>query len=175
MRITAGKLRHRNIDMTNLETTRETQDKVRMAIFNILGQYFDGGVCLDLFAGSGAMGIEAYSRGMDSIYLNDINMDALNVCKKNCQSLGINDVVFTHYDYKNFKDNINQKFDLIILDPPYKMNNVSEILLSIIPLLKKNGTIVFEMANETEYPTEIEGLKALKDKKYGIKKVVVYR
>lgn len=175
MRITAGKLRHRNIDMTNLETTRETQDKVRMAIFNILGQYFDGGVCLDLFAGSGAMGIEAYSRGMDSIYLNDINIDALNVCKKNCSSLGINDVVFTHYDYKNFKDNISQKFDLIILDPPYKMNNVSEILLSIIPLLKKNGTIVFEMANETEYPTEIEGLKALKDKKYGIKKVIVYR
>ena len=175
MRITAGKLRHRNIDMTNLETTRETQDKDRMAIFNILGQYFDGGVCLDLFAGSGAMGIEAYSRGMDSIYLNDINIDALNVCKKNCSSLGINDVVFTHYDYKNFKDNISQKFDLIILDPPYKMNNVSEILLTIIPLLKKNGTIVFEMANETEYPTEIEGLKALKDKKYGIKKVIVYR
>ena len=52
MRITAGKLRHRLIDMTNLDTTRETQDKVRMAIFNILGQYFDGGICLDLFAGS---------------------------------------------------------------------------------------------------------------------------
>ena len=73
MRITAGKLRHRIIDMTNLETTRETQDKVRMAIFNILGQYFEGGVCLDLFAGSGAMAIEAYSRGMEKIYLNDIS------------------------------------------------------------------------------------------------------
>ena len=175
MRITAGKLRHRIINMTNLETTRETQDKVRMAIFNILGQYFEGGVCLDLFAGSGAMAIEAYSRGMDTIYLNDINNDALNVCKKNCEALGIHDAVFTHYDYADFKNNINQKFDLIILDPPYKMNNVSEILLSIIPLLKKNGTIVFEMANETEYPKEFESLKAIKDKKYGIKKVIVYR
>ena len=121
------------------------------------------------------MAIEEYSRGINNIVMNDININALNVCKKNCSSLGINDVVFTHYDYANFKNNINQKFDLIILDPPYKMNNVSEILLSIIPLLKKNGRIVFEMANETEYPEEIEGLKAIKDKKYGIKKVIVYR
>ena len=149
MRITAGKLRHRIIDMTNLETTRETQDKVRMAIFNILGQYFEGGVCLDLFAGSGAMAIEAYSRGMEKIYLNDINLDALNVCKKNCESLGIHEAVFTHYDYADYKSNINQKFDLIILDPPYKMNNVSAILSSIYPLLKDKGTIVFEIAAET--------------------------
>jgi 16S rRNA (guanine966-N2)-methyltransferase len=65
MRITSGKFRHRIIKMTGLETTRETQDKVRMAIFNMIGQFFDGGICLDLFAGSGAMALEAISRGMD--------------------------------------------------------------------------------------------------------------
>lgn len=175
MRITAGRLRHRNINMTNLETTRETQDKVRMAIFNVLGQYFDGGFCLDLFAGSGAMAIEAYSRGMDKIYINDINKNALEVCKNNCKSLGINDAVFTNYDYINYKDNINQKFDLIILDPPYKMNDIKSILESIIPLIKDSGTIVFEMANESIYPEGIEGFKAIKDKKYGIKKVIFYK
>ena len=53
MRVVGGKLRHRNINMTNLETTRETQDKVREAIFNMIGPYFDGGIALDLFAGSG--------------------------------------------------------------------------------------------------------------------------
>ena len=73
MRITAGELRHRVIEMTNLDTTRETQDKVRMAIYNLLGQYFSGGVLLDLFAGSGAMAIEGYSRGFDKIVMNDLN------------------------------------------------------------------------------------------------------
>ena len=89
MRIVAGKLRHRIIEMTNLETTRETQDKVRGAIFNMIGPYFDGGICLDLFAGSGALGIEAYSRGMSQVYLNDLNKNALAICKKNCASLNI--------------------------------------------------------------------------------------
>lgn len=175
MRITAGKLRHRLIDMTNLDTTRETQDKVRMAIFNILGQYFDGGVCLDLFAGSGAMGIEAYSRGMDQIYLNDINSKALDICKKNCKSLGIDNAIFTNYDYINYKDKINTKFDLIILDPPYKMDNIEEILTNVYPLLKDSGKIAFEMAVESKYPEAIMDLIAIKDKKYGIKKVIIYK
>ena len=175
MRITAGKLRHRLIDMTNLETTRETQDKVRMAIFNMLGQYFDSGVCLDLFAGSGAMAIEAYSRGMDKIYINDINIKALDVCKKNCKSLGISDAIFTNYDYNIYSNNINQLFDLIILDPPYKMDDVEGILNSIMKNTKDNTIIVFEMANETVYPQNINGFSVIKDKKYGIKKVIIYK
>ena len=175
MRITAGKLRHRIIDMTNLETTRETQDKVRMAVFNMLGQYFESGTCLDLFAGSGAMAIEAYSRGMDKIYLNDINNKALEICKKNCKSLGINDAIFTNYDYINYSKNINEKFDLIILDPPYKMDDIENILNSIISLTNDNTTIVFEMSNETIYPEEFMGFKAIKNKKYGIKKVIIYK
>ena len=76
MRITSGKYRHRIIKMTGLDTTRETQDKVRMAIFNMIGQFFDGGVCLDLFTGSGAMALEALSRGMEKAYLNDLNLNS---------------------------------------------------------------------------------------------------
>lgn len=59
MRVVAGKYRHRIIQMTQLDTTRETQDLVRGAIFNMIGPYFEGGTALDLFSGSGAMGIEA--------------------------------------------------------------------------------------------------------------------
>lgn len=62
MRVVAGKYRHRIIQMTQLDTTRETQDLVRGAIFNMIGPYFEGGTALDLFSGSGAMGIEALSR-----------------------------------------------------------------------------------------------------------------
>ena len=176
MRITTGKLRHRIIKMTNLETTRETQDKVRMAIFNMLGQYFDGGVCLDLFAGSGAMGIEAYSRGMSLVYLNDLNKDALKICKENCISLGILDYFkLYNLDYKEFTSKIDQKFDLIILDPPYKMDNINEIIESIYPLTKNGTNVIFEMSTNSIYPESFNDLKLIKVKKYGIKNVGLYR
>ncbi len=175
MRIVAGKYRHRIIEMTNLETTRETQDKVRMAIYNMIGPYFDGGVCLDLFAGSGAMGIEALSRGMDYLYLNDLNKDALNVCKKNCTSLGIKEVKYYNLDYKAFYNTVDIKYDLIILDPPYKMVNVEEILELSLNKLNNDGLIVFEMGIDTKFPEEINGLSLIKNKTYGIKRVVVYR
>lgn len=175
MRIVGGKLRHRNIKMTNLETTRETQDKVRQAIYNMIGPYFDGGVCLDLFAGSGAMGIEAYSRGMDKIYLNDLNKLALDVCKENCKSLGISNVEFSNLDYLEFINSCKVKFDLIILDPPYRMDDIKAILDSVNPLLNEKGLIVFEMGKESIYPLEHNDLELIKDKTYGIKRVVVYR
>lgn len=175
MRIVAGKLRHRIIDMTNLDTTRETQDKVRGAIYNMIGPYFDGGVALDLFAGSGAMGIEAYSRGINKIYLNDLNNEALNVCKKNCKSLGINDVVFTNMDYQGFLDNNKVLFDLIILDPPYKMDNTEDILKACYDSVNDKGIVVFEMKLESFEPKSYKNLYYVKTKPYGIKKVVIYR
>ena len=129
MRIIAGKYRHRIIEMTNLESTRETQDKVRGAIFNMVGPYFDGGNALDLFAGSGALGIEAYSRGISKVWLNDLNKNALDVCKKNVNSLQIkNDFIFTNLHYTVFCQNTNVKFNLVLLDPPYKMDNIFDII-----------------------------------------------
>lgn len=176
MRIVAGKLRHRIIDMTNLETTRETQDKVRGAIYNMIGPYFDGGNCLDLFAGSGAMGIEAYSRGMNKFTLNDLNKAAIGVCKRNCKSLGILDYCnLTNMDYKDFCKNTKEKFSLIILDPPYKMDDISSILEEVYPLLDSYGIIVYEMGIDSKYPLEFHDMELWKNKEYGIKRVCVYR
>lgn len=175
MRIVGGKFRHRNILMTNLETTRETQDKVREAIYNMIGPYFDGGICLDLFAGSGAMGIEAFSRGIEEIHLNDLNAKALDICRINCKSLNISEVQFFNMDYKDFIKNCSYKYDLIILDPPYKLNNIIEILSEILLLIKIGGIVVFEMAKDSKYPSELDSLKLIKDKVYGIKRVVIYR
>ncbi|MBR4496653.1 MAG: 16S rRNA (guanine(966)-N(2))-methyltransferase RsmD [Acholeplasmatales bacterium] len=175
MRIVAGKFRHRIIDMCNLETTRETQDSVREAIFNMIGPYFDGGICLDLFAGSGRMALEAYSRGMEKIYLNDLNNKALEVSRKNALKLGINDAYFYNLDYKEFLNKIDVKFDLIILDPPYKMNNIDDIINDTKKVLNDKGLIVFEMAKESKYKDSYDNLKLKKDKTYGIKRVLVYK
>lgn len=175
MRVVGGRLRHRVIQMTNLETTRETQDKVREAVFNMIGPYFDGGCCLDLFAGSGAMAIEAYSRGMSEIVMNDIHSAAVAVCKKNCGALGIEAAEFTNLDYRQFLLQNTKEFDLIILDPPYKMENTEEILNGISIFVKPGGLVVFEMKKESPYPAEFGQLTLIKDKCYGIKRVAVYR
>jgi len=172
MRITAGNLRHRIIKMTNLDTTRETQDKVRMAIFNMLGQYFDGGIALDLFAGSGAMGLEAISRGMDKIIFNDINSSACKIIKENIDSLKITNYELYNLDYVNFFKNNKTKFDYIFLDPPYKLNDIDSILELSFNSLKEGGLIIFEMAKESTYDSK---WKVIKEKSYGIKKVIIFK
>lgn len=176
MRINAGKYKNHNIDITGLETTRETSDKVRQAIFNLIGQFFDGEVILDLFTGSGAMALEALSRGAGSAYLNDININALNVAKKNALKLKCSENCnFTNLDFKDFLSKSNTKFDIIFLDPPYKMNNVDEILslISDNNLLNDKGIISFEMEKSTNPISKY--FTILKDRNYGIKRVVIYK
>lgn len=175
MRVIAGKLRHRTIEMTNLETTRETQDKVRGAIFNMIGPYFDGGYALDLFAGSGAMAIEAYSRGVERIFLNDIEPKAIAVCKANCQRLHIEEASFCVSDYQKYLKNLSVQMDLIFLDPPYMLNQIEAILALTEPVLREHGIVVFEMAKESVYPVSLASLKLVKEKCYGIKRVAIYQ
>lgn len=179
MRINAGKFRNHNIEMTNLETTRETSDKVRQAIFNLIGQFFDGGVALDLFAGSGAMGFEAYSRGISKVYLNDINQKALDICRANARKLKCEeDITFINKDFKDALEGLKGiKFDLIMLDPPYKMDDVDSMLriISDLDLLNEDGYITFEMNKDTKCSDIVGKYHIEKDRTYGIKRVVIYR
>ena len=172
MRITSGIYRHRIINMTNLDTTRETQDKVRMAIFNMLGQYFDGGIGLDLFAGSGAMGLEGLSRGLDLVVFNDINPKAIQVVKDNINSLKITNYEICNLDYVEFYKKNKHKYDYIFLDPPYALNDIDSILDLSMAHLNEGGLIIFEMAKESKFSDKYT---VLKEKSYGIKKVVIFK
>lgn len=175
MRIVGGTLRHRIIKQTNLETTRETQDKVREAIFNSIGPYFTGGVALDLFCGSGAMAIEAYSRGIKEIYLNDINYKALACAKDNLDSLKVTNYHLTNLDYQLFLKKNLIAFDYIFLDPPYAFDDVISIFkdLYLSKALKVGTIIVFEMATTTK-ALDYENIRFYKERTYGKKKVCYY-
>ncbi len=175
MRVIAGTLRHRKIEETNLESTRETQDRVREAIFNSLGGYLDGETALDLFCGSGAMAIEAYSRGIKKVYLNDLNPLACDCAKRNLKNLDIKNYYLSNADYRKFLALNKVEFDYIFVDPPYAMDDTLEIL-EVLASSKalKNGTIItFEMDIKTE-ARELVNIKILKEKKYGRKKVIFY-
>ena len=177
MRIISGKHRSRVIKMVDIDTTRETTDKVRGAIFNLLSFYPIQGVCLDLFSGSGAMGLEALSRGCEKAYFNDLGKKAYNTTKENCRALGYSSNVFiTNLDYRQALKLYKEQFDFIFLDPPYKLDCCNEIVEYIGEnnLLKPDGVIVCEVDKDT-IVNETECFEIYKQKDYGIRTVYILR
>lgn len=150
-------------------------------IFNVLGQYFDSGVALDLFAGSGAMGIEALSRGMTQCYFVDKNRNPIQTIKDNLDSLGIEigkDAFLFQQDYRSFLETHKvPKFDLIFLDPPYAMNVIPEILQLVAEkrLLSDSGIIITEIDKNTQLNTRIRGIMCYKEVLAGNSRFAFYR
>ena len=169
MRIVGGKYRSRNIEFpTNQEITRPTKDVVREGIFSAL--YFDiaNAVVLDLFAGSGSMGLESLSRGAKYVYFVDKDKNAINIINKNIRTLNeSSNSEVLQYDYKDALNCFIERkirFDIVILDPPYKLDVIEEIINILInnELLKEHGIIVIE----TDYTLALEDDRFVKNKNY---------
>ena len=146
MRIIAGKHKSRILKTLEGMNTRPMTDRMKESIFNCIGPYFDDLTVLDLFGGSGALSLEAISRGCAHSTIIDNSRDAIRVISENVNSLKENDKVsiFTS-DYKlALKKLANESFDIIFLDPPYRMNIVSEIIEYILEnkMINKDGYIV---------------------------------
>ncbi|HWV39489.1 MAG TPA: 16S rRNA (guanine(966)-N(2))-methyltransferase RsmD [Vulgatibacter sp.] len=123
MRIVAGSAKGRRLAAPAGTGTRPTSDRIRESIFDILGQRFDGGAVLDLFAGSGAMGLEAISRGAERAVLVERGREAAAICEANAASLGFRDrVEVLRADAAGALRTLEgrgARFDLVFLDPPY--------------------------------------------------------
>ena len=178
MRVISGKLKGRVLKGYNIEGTRPTMDRVKESLFASIQDYIDDSIVLDLFAGSGNLGIEAISNGASRVYFVDNNRECIKVINDNINTFKINNQsVVLNKDYKDalnyFKNNI--KFDIIFIDPPYKYNIRNELLDIILNnnLLNDNGIIVFEYSNDEEIITS--NFKLLKNKKYGDKYISIYR
>lgn len=175
MRIISGKHRSRIIKMVGIETTRETTDKVRGAIFNLISFHRPTGIVLDLFSGSGAMGLEALSRGYEFAYFNDINKKAYQTTKDNVIALGYEkNTSITNLDYKKALTSYKNKFNVVFLDPPYKLDCCNEIINYIDEnnLLEEEGLIICEVDLNTKV-NETNNYMIIKERDYGIRKVYV--
>ena len=178
MRVIAGQYRSRKIKEVKSNKTRPTTDKNKESLFNSLGQYFDGETVLDIFAGSGALGIEALSRGAKTAYFIDNFQIAINTIKDNIKSLGIeSDSVVIKQDVFSFLNNTEKHFDLIIADPPYALQKYHELLELIVSrqLLSNDGIIVFEADKQTVLPEEYNNVYKYKEKILGHTKIGFYR
>lgn len=165
------------LDGTKLYTleglaTRPTLDRVKESIFNIIQNDIVGANVLDLFSGSGAMALEAISRGAKHAVLCDKSKDAINIINKNVEKTHSKDKVSVYNsDFEECLNKIQgQKFDLIFLDPPYKTNLVKESIQKIINLnlIGENSKIIIE-TDSKEIVDSIQNLdiKIIDTRKYG--------
>ena len=179
MKIISGKYKGRNIEGFDIDGTRPTMDRVKESLFATIQNYIDDSIVLDLFAGSGNLGFEALSEGAKEAYLVDHNFKEIKTIEKNINTIKIEDAYPINIDYKKallYFSEKNIKFDLIFLDPPYKTNYIEESIIKIneYNLLKDDGLIVCESDNLDKiiYPRDY---KAVKDKKYGDKYIVLLK
>ena len=173
MRVVAGKYRGKKLKEFDLQTTRPTLDRVKESIFNLIQFDIQGSVVLDLFSGTGALGIEAISRGAEKTFLVDYNNDAIKIINENLKGIEANYIVVKN-DYLTFLENTNEKFDIVLLDPPYNTDyGVKSIEILIAKnLLNSNAIIIFETSENKIVNFNYEGF-TVKQKKYG--SVMVYK
>ncbi len=181
MRVISGDFRGRRLAMVPGATTRPTADKVKESMFNMIGPYFDGGNALDLYAGTGGLGIEAVSRGMDHATLVDSAYAAVKTIKENVALTKAEDRFTVLKEpvaraISNFGAQGTQ-FDLIMMDPPYAQQKVLAQLEEFASqgIIKPGGRLLIETGIELEYPETIPGYAILRRQTYAVAQVVILR
>ncbi|RWR08212.1 16S rRNA (guanine(966)-N(2))-methyltransferase RsmD [Siminovitchia fortis] len=180
MRVISGNCKGRKLKSVPGKSTRPTTDKMKETIFNWIGPYFSGGSCLDLYAGSGGIGLEALSRGMDFAIFVDNNKQAIHTIKTNVSICGMDDKceIYNNDSERALRaiDKRKLQFDLIFLDPPYKRQKLESLLEMIEKksLLKQSGCIICEHDPEVALPETIGGLEQVKSASYGMSSLAMY-
>jgi 16S rRNA (guanine966-N2)-methyltransferase len=174
MRIIAGKYRGRVIEMVQSDLTKETSDRVREAVFNVLGGYIHGRV-LDLFSGSGAYALESISRGAEMAVCVDNQQKAYETIIKNAKTLDVlNQMEILYMDAHVYIKNSKALFDYIFIDPPYLYPNYDQLISDLSPLLSKEGQLIVETHKKVTLNKTYDTLNQVFLRVYGIKKITMY-
>ena len=177
MRIIAGAFKGRKLHPPSDKSVRPTPDRVKEALFSILGNHVNDAIVVDLFAGSGSLGLEALSRGALRCYFGDNSRDSIRLIHENvshCKAESASRIIFG--DYRNVLGQIKEKIDIVFLDPPYGKNLWEEVveLLSESKLMNEDGLAVLEHPKEIELPQEIHGFRKIKEARYGTVVLSIY-
>ncbi|WP_010269711.1 16S rRNA (guanine(966)-N(2))-methyltransferase RsmD [Paenibacillus senegalensis] len=181
MRVISGTARGRPLKAVPGEGTRPTTDKVKEAVFSILNPYLQGGWVLDLFAGTGGLGIEALSRGMDHAVFIDLERKSVEVIRHNIDTAGFREQaeVYRNEAQRALKALAKRevKFALVFLDPPYRLKTMEELLLKLVgyELLEPEAIIVAEHDRSNRYPETVDGLQQIRRADYGDTAITIYQ
>ena len=178
MRVISGKARGVSLMTPKGELTRPTADRVKEALFSIIQFDLPGAKVLDLFGGTGQLGIEALSRGAKHAVFVDSREDACRLIKENLKRTKLeSDASVVRSDYLQYLNRCKDKFDIVILDPPYAevfLENALNIITEI-DILQSGGIIIAERPLGKDLPWDFEGFTRSKDYKYGQILLTIYR
>lgn len=180
LRIIGGDLKRKKINTLEGSDTRPTSDRVREALFNILSNQVRNKNVLDLFSGTGALGLESLSRGAGACVFIDANKKAIQIIKKNISSCNLDKKtqVITWNILKNLNclQSMKTPFDLVFLDPPYHLDYIPQTLtnLQAAGCLKNDATIVIEHSVKEPIRQDFSNFKGYDQRKYGKTNVSFY-
>lgn len=176
MKITSGEFKYRNIEIPH--GIRPTTEKVREAVFSMIREWIPGSAVLDLFAGSGAMGLEALSRGADKCWFCELNRQNFRILLNNIANCKAGErAIAYNCDFKSALSRIHEKVDVVIMDPPYDQLSYYDDAFAIMQengLLVEDSIVIAEHLFENKLAENYGNLSKIKEKKYGTIGVDVY-
>ena len=176
MRIITGKARAVKLDTLDGLATRPTAEKVKEAIFSMIQFDIEGRRVLDLFAGSGQLGIEALSRGAESAVFVDNMKKSLDCISKNLENTGLKSKAeVVNGDFDSYLSRTNKKFDIVFLDPPYYKGLIEKSVEKLFDVTSDYCTLVCESALDDLPPEEMFGFHLKKRYRYGKVSVGIYK
>lgn len=176
MRVITGIARGKRLVTPDTYDVRPTSDKVKEALFSALQFDIEGRRVLDLFAGSGQLGIEALSRGAKSCVFVDNSRASINLVKKNLEITGLLDFAkVIQSDFSSFAAMCRDTFDIAFLDPPYAAGIMTDAIKAVLPLMSDYGMIICEYPPEVDIPQEIGGFSVYRTYRYGKINAAIYR
>ena len=176
MRVITGKARGVVLKTPDGMSTRPTTDRVKEALFSIIQFDIPGAKILDLFGGTGQLGIEALSRGASGCVFVDKNIEAVQVIKRNLQHTGLMEkaqVLGT--DAVSYLTRPGDRFDLVFLDPPYASDLLEQVLYKVEPLVNDGGIIICETNETTKLPMRLGRFYLAKTARFGQAYIRIYR
>jgi len=176
MRVITGIARGKRLVTPDGSDVRPTSDKVKEALFSALQFDIEGRRILDLFAGSGQLGIEALSRGAKSCVFVDNSRASINLVKKNLEITGLSsNAKVIQSDFASFAAMSRDTFDIVFLDPPYAAGMLVDAIKAVLPLMSDYSMIICEYPPEVNLPEEVGGFNIHRTYRYGKINAAIYR
>lgn len=176
MRVITGVARGRKLKTLDGLDVRPTTDMVKEAMYSILQFELENAMVLDLFAGSGQLGIEALSRGARFCVFVDHSREAQEVIMENLKTTGLNkNARVVMIDYMAFLNYTKETFDIVLLDPPYQQGLIDAALPILVDKMHEDGIIVCETSAKETLPQKVKDFEIFKEYRYGKIKLTTYR
>ncbi len=177
MRVITGLARGMRLETLEGNDVRPTSEKVKEAIFSAINFEIEGRRVLDLFAGSGQLGIEALSRGAEKCVFTDASQMSIEVIKRNVQKTGFSkEAVVCRTDYASFLRGTKETFDIAFIDPPYNEGFYTDAVKKVAQVMSDYGIIVVEHPQDVVLPEETNGFTVYRTYKYGkLVNVTIYK